>query len=588
MTVSNENQHDLVSLVKSKLDIVDLISKYVDLKRSSRTLKGLCPFYPENTPSFVVYPEEQTFKCYCGSCAGLSGGDIFTFLMRLENIGFKDALFKCAEISGVDINFQEKIKPQPKKDIDQALQAASNYFRNSLESRYGSQGIKYLEQRGIKNEQIEEFGLGLSLGGINTLVDHLKKVGVKGVAAVESGLVQKWPDGTWHDFFIERLTIEIKDEDNNLVGFGARSLDNKLPKYINTPQTSLFNKSNILFGLNSAKDYIEKECIIVEGYMDVFAAHSENFKNVVACMGTSVTKEQLELISKYTNKTILCLDSDIAGRRASVNNLIKLINSDINFTNLNLEIEIASITEGKDPDELIRNNPSDWKKVIESSVPLHTHLINNLELVFDLNDSLQKNQAANSVYKIVFENQNSHIQDEILNLLSKKLNLSRENLPKPENKNKNLKIPENKNNYTVNKNLVERHVLALVVQNEYLKNYIKEHPEEIFSEIKFRELFSKLKVEEISALENDELLNESINELKNISLPKSFEKDLISELNNCINRLYDLHLKRQKREQEKIFYDSDVDFNDETIKSVITDSLKTNKLIKRLQSEQNK
>lgn len=588
MTVSNENQHDLVSLVKSKLDIVDLVSKYVDLKRSSRTLKGLCPFYPENTPSFVVYPEEQTFKCYCGSCAGLSGGDIFTFLMRLENIGFKDALFKCAEISGVDINFQEKIKPQPKKDIYQALEAASNYFRNSLESRYGSDGIKYLEQRGINRQQIEEFGLGLSLGGINTLVDHLKKVGVKGVSAVESGLVQKWPDGTWHDFFIERLTIEIKDENNTLVGFGARSLDNKLPKYINTPQTSLFNKSNILFGLNIAKDYIRNECIIVEGYMDVFAAHSEDFRNVVACMGTSVTKEQLELISKYTDKVILCLDSDIAGRRASVNNLIKLINSDINFTNIKLEIEIASITEGKDPDELIRNNPADWKKVIESSVPLHSHLINNLELVFDLNDSTQKNQAANSVYKIVFENQNNHIQDQILNLLSKKLNVLRENLPKPENKNKNLKIPDQKSRQTSNENLVERHILALVVQNEDLKNYIKEHPEEIFSEIKFRELFSKLKDEEISTLENDELLKEFIYELKDISLPGSFEKDLISELNNCINRLYDLHFKRQKREQEKIFYDSDVDFNDETIKSVITDSLKTNKLIKRLQSEQNK
>ena len=588
MTVSNENQHDLVSLVKSKLDIVDLVSKYVDLKRSSRTLKGLCPFYPENTPSFVVYPEEQTFKCYCGSCAGLSGGDIFTFLMRLENIGFKDALFKCAEISGVDINFQEKIKPQPKKDIYQALEAASNYFRNSLESRYGSDGIKYLEQRGINRQQIEEFGLGLSLGGINTLVDHLKKVGVKGVSAVESGLVQKWPDGTWHDFFIERLTIEIKDENNTLVGFGARSLDNKLPKYINTPQTSLFNKSNILFGLNIAKDYIRNECIIVEGYMDVFAAHSEDFRNVVECMGTSVTKEQLEIIYKYTDKVILCLDSDIAGRRASVNNLIKLINSDINFTNIKLEIEIASITEGKDPDELIRNNPADWKKVIESSVPLHSHLINNLELVFDLNDSTQKNQAANSVYKIVFENQNNHIQDQILNLLSKKLNVLRENLPKPENKNKNLKIPDQKSRQTSNENLVERHILALVVQNEDLKNYIKEHPEEIFSEIKFRELFSKLKDEEISTLENDELLKEFIYELKDISLPGSFEKDLISELNNCINRLYDLHFKRQKREQEKIFYDSDVDFNDETIKSVITDSLNTNKLIKRLQSEQNK
>ena len=589
MTVSNENSHDLVSVVKSKLDIVDLISKYVDLKRSSRTLKGLCPFYPENTPSFVVYPEEQTFKCFCGSCAGLSGGDIFTFIMRLENIGFKDALFKCAEISGVDINVQEKIKPQPKNEIFQALVAASNYFKNSLESRYGAEGIKYLETRGIDSKQIEEFGLGLSLGGINSLVDHLKKVGVKGASAVESGLVQKWPDGTWHDFFNERLTIEIKDEENNLVGFGARSLDNKLPKYINTPQTSLFNKSKLLFGLNKAKNSIQKEgaCIIVEGYMDVFAAHSEGFENVVACMGTSVTQEQLELISKYTEKVILCLDSDIAGKRASVNNLIKLINSDINFSNLKIEIEVASIREGKDPDELIRNNPTDWLDIISNSIPLHMHLINNLELVFDLNDSIQKNQAANSVYKIVFENQNGHIQDQILNLLSKKLNVLRENLPKPENKNKNIKIP-NTNSHTNKENAIEIHILSLIVQNLNLIDYIKEHPSEIFSDIKNRELFSKLKTEKITDLENDEILNEFIFNLKNVSLPTSFEKDLISELNNCINRLYDLHFKRQKREQEKIFYDSNVDFNDETIKSVITDSLKTNKLIKRLQSEKNK
>ena len=589
MTVSNENSHDLVSVVKSKLDIVDLISKYVDLKRSSRTLKGLCPFYPENTPSFVVYPEEQTFKCFCGSCAGLSGGDIFTFMMRLENIGFKDALFKCAEISGVDINVKEKTKPQPKNEIFQALDAASNYFKNSLESRYGSEGIKYLDSRGISSEQIKEFGLGLSLGGINSLVDHLKKVGVKGAAAVESGLVQKWPDGTWHDFFIERLTIEIKDENNKLVGFGARSLDNKLPKYINPPQTSLFNKSQLLFGLNKAANSIKREgvCIIVEGYMDVFAAHSEGFENVVACMGTSVTKEQLELISKYAEKVILCLDSDIAGRRASVNNLIKLINSDINFSNLKLEIEVASIKEGKDPDELIRNNPADWLDIISNSIPLHIHLINNLELVFDLNDSIQKNQAANSVYKIVFESQNGHIQDQILNLLSKKLNVLRENLPKPENKNKNIKIP-NANNQASKENAIEKHVLTLIIQNLNLIDYIKEHPSEIFSEIKNRELFSKLKTEKITELENDEILNEFIFDLKSVSLPDSFEKDLISELNNCINRLYDLHFKRLKREQEKVFYDSDVNLNDETIKSIMTDSIKTNKLIKRLQSEQNK
>ena len=314
MTVSNNNQHDVVDLIKTQLSITDVVSKYVDLKGNSRLMKGLCPFYPENTPSFVIYPESQIFKCYCGSCAGTSGGDIFSFIMRIENINLVEALIMCAELAGVKLNnYQPKKVKSIKKDLTHALESAADFFKNSLNSRYGLPATSYLKDRGFSEKKIKEFNFGLSPTGLSTLVDHLKKVGVKSNSAVESGLVQKWADNTWHDFFVDRLIIEIRDEDNNLVGFGGRSLNNKTPKYINTPQTELFNKSELLFGLNLAiKDLLKhKECVIVEGYMDVFAAHSEGFNNVVACMGTSLTFNQLNKANKYADKIILCLDSDL-------------------------------------------------------------------------------------------------------------------------------------------------------------------------------------------------------------------------------------------------------------------------------------
>jgi len=590
MTVSNNNQHDVVDLVKSQLNISDLISKYVDLNGSSRLLKGLCPFYPENTPSFVVYPEDQTFKCYCGSCAGTSGGDIFTFMMRIENINFMEALNRCADLAGIKLNkYQKQKKGSSQKDLSNALESAADFFKNSLKSRYGSSAFEYLINRGFTETQIKEFNFGLSPTGLSSLVDHLKKVGVKSSSAIQAGLVQKWADNTWHDFFIERLTIEIRDEHNNLVGFGGRSLGNKTPKYINTPQTELFNKSEILFGLNIAKDEILKtqECIIVEGYMDVFAAHSEGFKNVVACMGTSITISQLIKASSLANRIILCLDSDIAGKRASVNNLIKLINSNNNISELHKSIFVSSISSGKDPDEIIRTNPSEWKEVNSKSIPLYKHLINNLDLVFDLTDEFQKNEAANSVYKLVFQNTDSHSQDETLRLLSAKLKIDRESLPFPKKYTNNKYVPKSFQEKNRNeRNPIEIHFIALILQNPELRSYIKQQTGDLFYDPKLRAIFEYLKSDDTNEFEDNEILNEIIKDLKSYVLPIGNKKDLITELNDCINRLYNHHLKRKKIEQQKAIEDGG-DSNQQTIDSVLQDSLNTNKLLKKIQSTQN-
>ncbi|MEC7880766.1 MAG: DNA primase [Chloroflexota bacterium] len=588
MTVSNNNQHDVVDLIKSQLSITDVVSKYVDLKGNSRLMKGLCPFYPENTPSFVIYPESQIFKCYCGSCAGTSGGDIFSFVMRIENINFVEALNLCAELAGVKLNnYQPKKTKTIKKDLSHALESAADFFKNSLNSRYGLPASNYLKDRGFSEEKIKEFNFGLSPTGLSTLVDHLKKVGVKSNSAVESGLVQKWADNTWHDFFVDRLTIEIRDEDNNLVGFGGRSLGNKTPKYINTPQTELFNKSELLFGLNLAKEDILrlKECVIVEGYMDVFAAHSEGFNNVVACMGTSLTFDQLNKAKKYAEKIILCLDSDIAGKRASVNNLIKLINSNDNLSHIHESIFIASIGSGNDPDDLIRQNSSQWEKVISDAIPLYKHLINNLDLVFDLTDKMQINDAANIVYKLVFQNKDSHSQDQTLGLLATKLKIEREELPSPKILNSKLSPKPVLTTIKSNDNPIEKHIIALILQNKLLKNYIKEQSNELFSDPKLRAIFDILKSDDDIESINDDMLNDIILDLKSFFLPETNEKDLITELNDCINRLYNHHLKRKKIEQQKAI-ELGLESNTGTIDSVINDSLNTNKLLKEIQSNQ--
>ena len=597
MTVSNSNQQSstIVEFIKSQIDITDLISKYVELNGTSKVKKGLCPFYPEKTPSFIVYPETQTFKCFCGSCAGFSGGDIYTFMMRVENVDFKEALQKCAEVAGVSLQKNNNKQPIAKSDLFSALEAASDFFYSCLKSPAGNSATEYLKARGFNDDQIKRFGFGLSPLGMITLVDHLKKVGIKSLPAVKSGLVQKWADGSWHDFFQERLTIEIRDENNNLVGFGARTLSNKTPKYINTQQTEIFNKSELLFGLNVSKEAISQsgECIIVEGYMDVFSAHSEGFTNVVACMGTAVSLSQLDKVFEYTDRVILCLDSDTAGKRATVNNLIKIINSDQEIKRLNRSVWIANISSGKDPDEIIKNNPDDWKELLKNAIPIHQHLIENIDLAFNLSDETQKREATNTIYKLIFQNTDSHMQDEILGRLAKKLKTSRENLPDPQVSRNKIARYQSIPTERTSENPIESHVISLLLQNEQLIEYVNNQTEDLFSDPQLKAIFDQVRTNHKNHTLNytfDDVLSERVNELQLVKLPTNNEKDLIDELNDCINRLYKFYLRRQKKEQQQVieeFGEDTTDASISTVKEVISDGLKTNELLKKIQSNQN-
>ncbi len=592
MTAHN-NQNGIVENIKTQLDIIDVISNYTDLNGNSNVKKGLCPFYPEKTPSFIVYPSDQTFKCFCGSCAGFSGGDIYSFIMRIENLEFKDALKHCANLAGISLDSKKNnIVKISNDDLFSALESASDFFYSSLVSPFGKNALEYLSNRGFDEDQIKKYGFGLSPTGLNTLVSHLKKVGISSLAATKTGLVQKWADGTWHDFFTERLTIQIRDENNNLVGFGARALNNKTPKYLNTPQTDIFSKSELLFGLNIAKDSIVEmnECIIVEGYMDVFAAHSEGSFNVVACMGTAVSLNQLKKAFSLTSRIILCLDSDIAGKKATVNNLVKIINSNEDISEISSSLLIANITSGKDPDELIRNHPDEWNSVISDSIPIYQHLIENLDLIFDLTQESQIIESSNIIYKLIFQINDSHIQNKILGQLAKKLKIKRDSLPSPKIVQNTRRSIKNNSSLTLKKgNPIETHVISLLIQNPHLCEYIKNQTSDLFVNTQLRAIFHQLKSNSKIDPELDGVFSNLVQDLKTKELPKSNEKDLITELNNCINRLYNQYLKRQKQEQGQAIngLGGNGDNSPSAIDEVLKDSLKTNELLKKIQSNQN-
>ena len=232
---------DLVKEVKNNINIVELVSESTNLTGNRNALKGLCPFHNEKTPSFVVYPEKQTWRCF-GACA--SGGDIFNFIMNSENINFPQALSIAADKAGIKLNYNSEIKKDT-ESIIHANEIAASYFQSLIKTPQGENAKNYLINRGIDDEIILKRGLGVNYEGMNTLADYLKSKSVDGTAAIKSGLLVKWNNNIWKDAFTNRITIEIRDENNKIVGFGARALGENNPKYINTRQTQIFNKSKI-------------------------------------------------------------------------------------------------------------------------------------------------------------------------------------------------------------------------------------------------------------------------------------------------------------------------------------------------------
>lgn len=348
--------------IRESADLVDVISEYIQLKKSGANYKALCPFHQEHTPSFMVNPVKQIFHCFGCSV----GGNVFTFIMKIENVEFIDSLKILAKRAGIEIEKESGSSiGREKEEIYNLIEFATKlYNKNLLESKEGAVALEYLKKRNIKDETITEFKLGFALNSWDSLINSALKKGFKIEILLKAGLIlKKEKQASYYDRFRNRIIFPISDLKNRTIGFGARVLDDSLPKYINSPDTIIYHKGDNLYAWSLAKDEAIKKgyVILVEGYFDCIMCYQEGIKNVAAVLGTSLTKSQAELLKRYIEKCIILFDVDIAGIEASIRGINVLVEK-------GFSIRIASIESGKDPDEFLRTNSKDeLVNIIENS-----------------------------------------------------------------------------------------------------------------------------------------------------------------------------------------------------------------------------
>ena len=362
--------------LKYRSDIEQVISSYVPLKRTGRNLKGLCPFHSEKTPSFTVYPENQSFYCFgCGA-----GGDVVTFIRKIENLEYVEALRFLAQRAGMTL-------PEEARDDGTALlrtkileinRESARFFFDQLAHGPDRRAIAYLRGRGLSDKTIKRFGLGHAPNTFDSLKNHLKGKGYSFEEMAAAAVVGKGKNGGYYDMFRDRVMFPIIDLRGSVIGFGGRVLEGDGPKYLNSPDTLVFKKTRNLFAMNIAKNTKEGSLILAEGYMDVISIHQAGFDNAVASLGTSLTAEQARLISQYVNQVIIAYDADGAGQKAT-RRAISL------FEETGVKIRVLSIPDAKDPDEYIKKfGPARFKLLLEGSAGAVDFEIAKLRQKFDL------------------------------------------------------------------------------------------------------------------------------------------------------------------------------------------------------------
>ena len=343
---------ELIEEIRQRNDIVDVISGYVKLQKKGSSYFGLCPFHNEKSPSFSVSPGKQMYYCFgCGE-----GGNVFTFLMRYENDTFQEAVKALADKAGVKLpeleySEEEKKNNEIKSTILRAIKDAAMYFYHQLRSEQGAQGYGYFKSRGLRDETIVKFGLGYSPKYSDSLYRYLKHKGYLDDVLKETGLFKYREQGVY-DAFWNRVMYPIMDNGNRVIGFGGRVLGDEKPKYINSPETRVFDKSRNLYGLNFARISRRKNFILCEGYMDVIALHQAGFDNAVAALGTAFTHQHAALIKRYTENVLVTFDSDGAGVKAALRAIPILRNAGI-------AVRVINMRPYKDPDEFIKNLGND-------------------------------------------------------------------------------------------------------------------------------------------------------------------------------------------------------------------------------------
>ncbi|MEN8077119.1 DNA primase [Clostridioides difficile] len=557
---------EILEKIKSQNDIVDVISERVRLKKAGRNFTGLCPFHNEKTPSFSVSQEKQIYKCFgCGEA-----GNVISFVMKEKNLPFIEAVKYLANRANIplEIGNGEKSKSAKKKDLLYRVnvEAAKFFFSNLMNNKNAKE---YFLNRGIKEETIKKFGLGFANDSWNNLMFYLRKKGVSDILLEEAGLISVNKEkGRKYDRFRNRVMFPVFDYQGKVIGFGGRVLDDSKPKYLNSPETLVFQKGTNLYGLNFALKHNmnERYFVIVEGYMDLISLHQYGITNVVASLGTALTINQARLLKRYADKVVISYDADMAGQMATLRGLEVLRTA-------GFDVRVLSIPQGKDPDEYVRSNGKEaFLKLINSAAPLIDYRIKKAEDGIDFRNSQSVILYAKRIMEIISDldpvekdvyikkaSENTGIKEQALyDILKSKMKDNREN------NFRNNKEEERSKLYVEPGFLkAERALIKIMLENKEYLQYIEERiSENDFILLEHKEIFTVIILAKGENINNiDSFIESRLNNAKTIGeLVKIkeenifFAEDIKVQIDDFINEIHAYKLKQridQLRKEQK-------------------------------------
>jgi DNA primase len=410
----------VIDEIKDRIDIVEVIGESVKLRKSGKNFSGFCPFHPNTrTPAFAVFPDSGTWRCF-GACN--EGGDVFSFLMKKEGWDFSETLRYLAKRAGVELAArgpEERALEEAHHRLRELMEEAVTYYRhNLLHTSEGSPVLEYLRSRQLSNEALETFEIGYAPNAWDATLSYLMDKGYSEEELLDSGMVTVREGGGFYDRFRHRIMIPIRDARGRMAGFGARVVDpNDVPKFLNSPQTPLFDKGRILYGLDKARKAIRTadQAVIVEGYMDVIALHQAGFANAVSPMGTALSENQLRLLKRYSRRMVLALDADVAGSQATLRGLTVARETldrqpDPVFDarglvrhegRIDADIRVITLPEGVDPDEVVSEDPSVWPVMLDQAQTVVDYVLEVLTSDRDLEDPKVKAEIARQVLPLI-------------------------------------------------------------------------------------------------------------------------------------------------------------------------------------------
>ncbi len=556
--------------VKQRTDIVEIIGQYTTLKKAGRNFTALCPFHSEKNPSFFVYPEQQSWHCF-GACN--TGGDVFSFIMKKEGLDFGEALRILAQRAGITLPSRtgQEGEKEEKEELYRINEAAVLYFNNLLlNSPYAEKARSYVESRGFTPQTIADFQLGFSLDSWESLKQYLLEKGHSEGNMLTAGLIIEAENGKTHDRFRGKLMFPIRDSKGRTIGFGARALDDSLPKYVNSPQTPTFDKSSILYGIDRAAATIRKldTAIIMEGYMDVITAHQNGISNVIASMGTAVTETQVNTLKKLSKNLVLALDADAAGEEAMLRT--------VGYENIiNAEIRVVTLPQGKDPDDIIKEDIKVWQDLVNNAVPIVDYTFDKATAQLDLNTARDKSLAVDRLLPIVAETKDPVRQAHYLQKLAGMVKVGMHTLEAALSRMKpttiRRKTPEPRP-VSVTQTLRplgssprEEYFLALILQNPQLKGRPEDLPPEYFESSENREIFTAWqKIDKLSSLKEKlaPAIHEHLDAIAGRILPTT--NNIEQRYNDCVIELrkrYLRNLAARKAESGDTVTDFDIEIS---------------------------